>query len=164
MHLPLFFQASAMKDILFIVFFTIGATALCGAILSQELVRYFENIQLLEESTESVEKLESLISDYDELLKQRQDDPNLIKRAIAITMGVDINEPDTVYPKLTANELQAARITLARQQQEKDKKTAVPQLLLRCNEPQRRLGLFLAGASLVLVSFVCFNPGKKAKD
>ena len=94
-----------MRDILFIVFFTIGATALCGSILSRELVKYFENTQLLQESSASVEKLESLISDYKELLKQRQDDPNLIKRIIAVTMGVDINEPNTVYPKLPADEL-----------------------------------------------------------
>ena len=150
-----------MRDILFIVFFTVGATALCGAILSRELVKYFENTQLLEESTDSVEKLEFLISDYEELLKQRQDDPNLIKRIVAVTMGGDVNEPDTAYPKLTANELQAAKITLAKQQKEIAKKKTIPEFIVRCNEPRRRIGLFLAGASLVLISFVCFSPVKK---
>ncbi len=150
-----------MRDILFIVFFTIGATALCGAILSRELVKYFENAQLLEESTASVEKLESLISDYEELLKQRQDDPNLIKRIIAVTMGGEVNEPNTVYPKLTANELQAAKITLAKQQKEIKKKETIPGFIIRCNEHRRRIGLFLAGASLVMISFICFSPVKK---
>lgn len=124
-------------------------------------MKYFENTQLLEESTASVEKLESLISDYEELLKQRQDDPNLVKRIIAVTMGGDVNEPNTAYPKLTANELQAAKITLAKQQKEIKKKKVVPEFLVRCNEPRRRIGLFLAGASLVMVSFICFSPIKK---
>ena len=154
-----------MRDILFIVFFTIGATALCGSILSRELVKYLENTQLLQESIASVEKLESLISDYEELLKQRQDDPNLIKRIISVTMGVDINEPNTVYPKLAANELQAARIAIAKQQKEIEKEKTIPEFLLRCNEPTKRIGLFLAGASLVLISFICFSPIKKeSKD
>ena len=150
-----------MRDILFIVFFTVGAAALCGAILSRELMKYFENTQLLEESTASVEKLESLISDYEELLKQRQDDPNLIKRIIAVTMGGEVNEPNTVYPKLTASELQAAKITLAKQQKETKKKKTIPEFIVRCNEPRRRIGLFLAGASLVMTSFICFGPVKK---
>jgi len=158
-----------MKDIMFIVFFTVGATALCGAILSRELVKYFENTQLLEESTASVEKLESLISDYEELLKQRQDDPNLLKRIVAVTMGSDVNEPKTVYPKLTANELQAAKITLARQQKEIEKKKDIPKFILRCSEPNKRIALFFAGASLVLISFICFSspekqPKKKSQD
>ena len=150
-----------MRDILFIVFFTVGAAALCGAILSRELMKYFENTQLLEESTASVEKLESLISDYEELLRQRQDDPNLIKRIIAVTMGGEVNDPNTVYPKLTASELQAAKITLAKQQKEIKKKETIPEFIVRCNEPRRRIGLFLAGASLVMVSFICFGPVKK---
>jgi hypothetical protein len=37
----------------------------------------------------------------------------------------------------------------------------VPQWLLRCAEPRHRIALFVAGASLIIISMVCFTPEPK---
>ena len=39
--------------------------------------------------------------------------------------------------------------------------SGVPSWLQRCSEPRRRMVLFVAGASLILISLVCFAPEPK---
>ncbi len=166
---------------MFIVFFSIGAAALSGSILFDDVIQYYRNQQLLEDARESLDQLESLNADYDVLLTQLGEDPNLFKRIAPVTLGVGREEPNTVYPIATIEQLAAARKALAKQPAGVPRQTAgsgysdqsgklkvgdssgtVPVWLSRCGEPRRRLMLFLAGAGLVLVSFVCFGLGPKA--
>jgi hypothetical protein len=170
-----------IRAFLFIVFFSVGATALSGSILFDDVIQYYRNQRLLEDARESLNQLESLNADHDVLLTQLGEDPNLFKRIAPVTLGVGREEPNTVYPIATIEQLAAARKALAKQPagrqwqtpegvyhhrsadlKVRDPNAAVPVWLARCGEPRRRLMLFLTGAGLVLVSFVCF--GSRAKE
>jgi hypothetical protein len=171
---------NVIRAFLFIVFFSIGAAALSGSILFDDVIQYHRNQQLLEDARESLDQLESLNADYDVLLTQLGEDPNLFKRIAPVTLGVGREEPNTIYPSATIEQLAAARKALAKQPggmqrqtpgggynhqsanlKVRDSSGTVPVWLTRCGEPRRRLMLFLTGAGLVLVSFVCF--GSRAK-
>ena len=152
---------------MFVVFFGIGTAALTTATLYDDLLRYYRNKQLLRSEEETLKKLESLNADYDALLKQLKEDPALLERIAPATLGTEPNEPNTVYPKVTAEQLDAARKVLAKDSEQQPSGAEVPEWIIRCSEPSRRITLFSAGALLILISFICFSPteekGKRQK-
>ena len=146
---------------LFVVFFSIGAAALSGSILCADLLRYYHNRGLLKAEKEFSNQLKSLNADYDALLQQLRDDPNLVKRIAPVTLGMEHNDVDTIYPKATAEQLAAARKALTEETSTEPADTTLPQWLTRCREPRRRTMLFFAGAGLILISFICFGPAQE---
>jgi len=146
---------------LFIVFFGIGAAALSGSILCEDLVRYYRNNQLLKAAKESLRRLEALNADYDTLLEQLQKDPNAVKRIAPATLGAEPEAEDTIYPKATAEQLAAVREALREEAGHGIGEPAMPDWLVRCSGPARRMILFLAGAFLILISFICFGSAKQ---
>ena len=142
----------------FLVFFSIGAAALGGAVLCDDLILYCQNRQLVKEVERSLERLDSLNGEYDALLAQLENDPNLLKRIAPVTLGTEPEDPNAIYPKARARELALARKALVEQAGEAPAEEAVPRWLQRCSEPSRKLGLFVAGAGLVLISLVFFTP------
>lgn len=149
-----------LRTLLFVVFFSIGTAALAGAILRDDLLRYYRNKQLLRSAEETLSWLESLNADYDALLKQLKENPALLERIAPATLGTEPNEPNTVYPKATAEQLDAARKVLA-EDLEQQSRAEMPDWIARCSEPSKRTILFLAGALLILISFICFGPAKQ---
>lgn len=147
-----------IRTLLFIIFFAIGATALAGAILCDDLIEHYHNKHLLKELQTSIQKLDSVNTDYDVLLTQLEQDPNLIKRIAPATLGTEPNEPNTAYPRATAQKLAAARQALTEDTQQINNQTASPQWLSRCCRGRRRGVLFACGACLVLISFIFFGP------
>lgn len=147
-----------MRVIFFIIFCSIGAVTLSGAILYDELLEYHRNKQLLDAGGKSLKKLESLSSDYDVLTEQLKSDPNLVKRAAAITLGKGENEPNTVYPKAKAQELEAAREAVADDANQASITTELPKWVQRCGEKRKRITLAASGAVLILISFAFFGP------
>ena len=116
---------------------------------------------MLSAAEESTEKLGSLITDYDALLQQWENDPNLAKRVGAITLGTGSADANAVYPKPTPEQLAAARKVLAEESARQSAELTMPGWLVRCSESRRRTVLFLAGAFLVLVSFMFFGGSEK---
>jgi len=153
-----------MRLLLFMVFFGIGAAALSGSILCDDLLRYYHGRQVLQAEQELLRQLKSLNTDYDILLQQLEENPDLIKRAAPVTLGVEPNDANTIYPRPTAEQLNAARKVLTRVQDAPPVEPAIPQWLSRCGEPRRRVMLFFAGAGLVLISLVCFGPAKQTSQ
>ena len=150
--------------LLFAVFFSIGAAALSISSLCDDLLRYYHNKQLLKSAKESLKRLDSLNADYDALLRQLQEDPNLIKRIAHAALGTERKDEDTVYPKVTPEQLDAARKALTEDSNQRFPESArggIPGWLTRCSEPRRRKMLFGAGAVLILVSLVWFGPVKQ---
>lgn len=154
-------RQNILRTFLFVVFFSIGTAALAGAILCDDLLRYYRNKQLLRSAEETLNKLESLNADYDALLKQLEEDPGLLKRLESATLGVEPNEPNTVYPKVTAEQLDAARKVLAEDSEQQPSGAETPDWITRCSEPPKRITLFSAGAILILISFICFGTAEK---
>ena len=158
----------------FVVFFSIGATAMYISIICGELVGRYHKRQLLKAKQEGTNQLKSLNADYDALLEQLREDPNLVKRVAPAILGTKPADADTIYPKATAEQLAAVRRALMEDLSEtpnvkkgvwepglKVVEPMIPGWLSRCSEPRRRIILFLAGAFLSLISFVWFGGVKE---
>jgi hypothetical protein len=146
-----------IRALLFVVFFGIGASAVSISILCDDLLGYYRNRQLLRKAQESLNQLESLNADYDALLQQLDKDPNLIRRIAPVTLGAEPEEEEAVYPKAAERELAAARKALMEDSGRENTEPAAPDWVVRCCEPSRRIILFLAGAFLILISFIWFG-------
>ena len=153
-----------LRTLLFVVFFSVGTAALAGSILCDDLLRYYRNKQLLRSAEESLNQLESLNADYDALLKQLEENPSLLERIAPATLGTEPADANTVYPKVTAEQLDAARKVLAKDLEQQQSKAEVPEWIVRCSEPSKRIILFLAGALLILISFICFGPAARGRS
>ena len=150
-----------LRTLLFVVFFSIGTSALAGSILCDDLLRYYRSKQLLRLAEESLNQLESLNADYDALLRQLEENPSLLERIAPATLGTEPADANTVYPKVTAEQLDAARKVLAKDLEQQQSRAEVPDWITRCSEPPQRIILFLAGAFLILISFICFGPAEE---
>ena len=155
-------RQDAIRMFLFVIFFSVGAAGLYVSMCCDELVRHYRNKQMLKEMEESKSRVESLIADYDALLGRFEKDPNLlIERIAPAALGAEPADTNAVYPKVTAEQLAAAKKVLTEAAEQKSVEPAVPDWLGRCSEPRRRIILFLAGAFLIIVSFVWFGSAKQ---
>jgi len=101
--------------------------------------------------------MKSLIADYNAILTEIERDPNFVKRIAPATLGTEPEDANIVYPK-ASDELQiAAKKVLAGDPNKILVEPPVPGWLTRCSEPRRRILMFLAGAGLILISFICFR-------
>jgi hypothetical protein len=153
-----------LRTLFFVVFFSIGAAALSGSILCEDLLEYYRNRELLKSAEETLSRLESLNTDYDVLLEQLRRDPNLFERIGPATLGTEREDEETIYPKVTPEQLDAARMALTEQSGERPPEPTMQRWLGRCSEPRRRIILFLAGALLVLISFIWFGSSKDKNE
>ncbi len=149
-----------LRTLLFVVFFSIGTVTLAGSILCDDLLRYYRSKQLLRLAEESLNQLQSLNADYDALLKQLEEDPNLLERIAPATLGTEPADANTVYPNVTAEQLDAARKVLAEDLEQQPARAEVPDWVARCSEYPQRIILFSVGAFLIIISFICFGPAK----
>ena len=148
---------------MFVVFFGAGASALSVSILCEDLLGYYNNRELLRREEELLGQLESLEADYDIVLEQLEDDPNVVKRIAPAALGAEHDEADTAYPKARAEELGAARKALEEEKKKGMAEAAVPAWLKRCCGSLQRMVLFIAGGFLVLISFICFGPASEGQ-
>jgi len=148
-----------IQAVFFFLFFSIGAASLSGSILCDDLIQYYQNKQFLREAQQSLNRLESLNTDYDVLLERLEEDPNLVVDRLApATLGTKHEDSNTVYPRATSRQLAAARKALMEESNREPAEVEMPQWLRRSSEPRNRILLFISGVVLVLISFVCFRP------
>jgi hypothetical protein len=157
-------RQNILRTLLFVVFFSIGTAALTAATLYDDLLGYYRNKQLLRSAEETLNKLKSLNADYDALLKQLEDNPNLLERIAPATLGTEPADANTIYPKVTAEQLDAARKVLAEDSKQQQSGAGIPDWITRCSKPSERIILFSAGAFLILISFICFGPTKEKAE
>jgi len=155
---------NAIRTLLFVAFFGVGAAAVGGSVLCDDLVRYYRNRHFLKQSQRFSDRLKSLNADYEALLRKLEDDPNLLDRLAPATIGAEHKDPNTVYPRATARQLAAAKKAIAETAEQEPNAPVMPAYLVRCSEPRPRILLFLCGTALILVSFICFGPAKSPPD
>jgi hypothetical protein len=149
-----------IRTVAFIVFFSIGATVLAAILLCDDLVTLFYLKGLENQSQVNLNKIKSLITDYDIVLGQIEGNPKELARLAPATLGIEVNEPNTVYPRAAADKLAIARRALAEEPNRTEINQGVPPwLCLSCRWPRRHI-LFISGATLVLIAFVFFGPTK----
>jgi hypothetical protein len=154
-------MSNFIRLLLFVVLFSVGAIALAMAVLYPDLLRYYRYNQFLQSARESVEKLESLNAQYDSLLKNIEQDPNLLSRAAPAVIGAEPVDSNAVYPRATAEQLAAAREALEKYDEQKASEQPLPQYLQRLGHPSYRIIMFVCGGGLVLIAFICFGPAQK---
>lgn len=153
---------NVIRTIFFVLFLSSGAASLGGSILCNDLIQYYRNRQLLEAAHESLKRLESLNAEYDALLRQFEQDPNLVRRIAPATLGTAAEDPNTVYPAPAADQLAAAHEALTEKTNPQPADSSMPKWLTRCCQPYHRLMLFLAGAGLIIIALIFFGPAKQA--
>jgi hypothetical protein len=151
-------RQSILHLFFFVIFFSIGALSLGVAVLCDDFVQYCRDKHLVKQAELSVQRLKALNADYDGLLEQLEQNPDLLKRIAPVTLGTEPTDPCAIYPKARAEELAVARKALVEQADQQPAQTPIPAWLQRCSEPTKRIALFIAGAGLILISLVCFTP------
>lgn len=149
-----------IKLLLFIVLFSIGAVSLALAVLYPDILRYYRYNRLLQSARESVDNLESLNERYDALLKNIEQDLNLLSRAAPAVIGAEPVDSNAVYPRATAEQLAAAKEALEKYDKQKASDRPLPQYLGRLGKPLYRIIMFACGCGLVLIAFICFCPAR----
>jgi hypothetical protein len=157
-------KQNIIRTLLFAIFFSVGAAALGASILVDDLLQYYHNRQLLEAAKRNLQRLESLNNDYDALLQRLKTDAGVVKSIAPAIVGSKPADTNAIYPKATAEQLAAAQDVLCEDLARQGTQPMTPKWLGRCSRPARRTALFLAGASLILISFVSFSPLKKEAD
>jgi hypothetical protein len=87
---------NVIHTILFLLFFSLGAALLSIAILCDDLVKHYQNAELLRTAEKSLDRLRSLDADYGAVLKRLQldpNDPNPVKHLAVVTLGPEHQEP-----------------------------------------------------------------------
>jgi hypothetical protein len=153
-----------LRFLVFVIFFSSGAAALGGAVLCDDFIQYCRNKHLVRQAESSIHRLESLNAEYDALLDQLESNPDLLKRIAPVTLGTRIEDPNTIYPKAKARELAIARKAVTDQADGESAEASIPRWLQRCSDPAKRIILFISGASLVLISMVCFTSSPDEED
>ena len=159
--MPAMRKHNVLGMLFFAVFFSVGAAAVSGAVLYDDLLEYYTNRQLLRSAEESLRRLESLNADYDALLRQLWQDPNLVERIAPVAVGAERTQQDTVNPIVTPADLDAARRALTEDSGQGASEPVIPRWLSRCSQPRQRITLFLSGAFLILLSFMWFGPKER---
>jgi hypothetical protein len=152
-----------LRTVFFIFFFSIGAGALSGSILCDELVEYCRNKHLLRIAEERLQRLELLNEDYSALLERLESEPNLVENIAPTVLGKEVSGPNVVYPRGSVEQLAALKEVLERDFGEGSEEPVIFGWLERCGRPVHRLVLFLSGGILVLISFVWFGPSVGAR-
>ena len=104
--------------------------------------------------------------DYDAVLEQLKQNPELIEKLAPAVLGTEPADSNdtTVYPKANADNLAVIRKILAEDVNTDSNTPAIPDWLERSSDPRRRIILFMAGACLILISFDCFAAVKQLPD
>lgn len=146
---------------MFGLFFAVGLAAMSLSFLCDELLTIYNNTQLLKAIETSTNRLQALNTDYDALLKNLRKDPNLTQRLGPAVLGSNPTDTNTAYPKAKAEQLAAARKTLTQQSTpQPPPRSMLHDYIIRCCEPRRQIILFISGAALIIISFICFGQQK----
>jgi hypothetical protein len=150
------------RTVLFCLFAGAGFVALTVSILAGELLDlrlYGLEIQKAEQLNQ---RLQKLTAQYEAVIKQIEDDPNILSRLAGVSLGIEPNTADTAFPRVPEYERLVAEKILLEQLQTKAARPSPPNWLLRINHPWSRTIMFICSAGLIIVSFVCFGTLKKS--
>jgi len=98
-----------VKTILFAVFFSAGAASFGLAILIDDLFDYYQSRRHLERARQNLKKVQALEADYTALADKLQKEPNILRKLGPSTFGTETNDTNAAYPKISAEQLSAAK-------------------------------------------------------
>ena len=151
------------RYIFFCMFFAIGAGSITFSFLAPEILQNYKSMEALERTKINNKKLEDLIDTYDMQIEMTRIDPDVLARLEEKTFGTQTPFDDTVFPYASEELMKLARKAL-----DETEKIIVPTTTFRnyvhhSSNKRNRMGLFYAGAALILIAFICFGAPKKQK-
>lgn len=152
-------KQNVIRTILFVTFFGIGFSCLSLSILANELLALHNKKVRLRSERQYSQKLKSLSDDYEAVLNQLEQDPQMIERIAPVTLGTEPSDANAVYPKASAERLAVAEKVLSEEQSGQLAESQIGFYLNRCSSGPKQTVLFLSGAFLVMISFSCFGSG-----
>jgi hypothetical protein len=149
--------------VFFCLFVGAGLAALTASILTDELLELYLYKLEIKKNEKTNQRLQKLTAEYESVLKQIADDPNILARLAGVGLGAEPNSVDTAYPKVPEHTRLAAEKIL-RGQQSDIEAPSPPAWLTRCNKPLPRMIIFFCSVGLIIVSFICFGTKKQPTD
>jgi hypothetical protein len=152
---------------LFCIFLGVGIGAIVFSIVVDEINDYYTSRDALVKLEADNERLKKLIEEYDLQLAQASADPEILERLKRVTLGEQPESEDTVYPKATKQDIAVAEAVILAGQHTENHDDPFRNILDRCMQERIRLSLFVAGAGLVLLTFLFFGakrPKRPLKD
>lgn len=149
------------RYIFFCLFFSLGAGAMTLSFMAPELLANLKSIEYLNKTEYNNEKLKEMIDIYQRKIDMIENDPQALERLKRKTFGIEPSDDSTVFPKATLEELELADAALKTEINKPADNNKLAIYLERSAEPIAKKGLFLAGAALILISFVSFGTIKE---
>ena len=151
-----------LRYFLFCIFFFVAASAIAISILAEELATYYNNRLLQKQILEENQKINRLISRYDDQIQQIKTEPNILSMLEPITFGSEPEGGDISYPRASTEQLIAAHNALLEDINTgtKPDNTYIARWIHRSTDPKNRKVIFFTGAALMIITFIFFGtPG-----
>jgi len=154
-----------IRYIVFCVFFAAGAGAIALSLLADsEMTAYFRSRAALDKTLKDNEKIQNLISQYQDQITLIEREPNVLSRLQDVAMGrIPEQHADVVYPSGYNPQLTAATRQVLDEAEPTDPNAWTPAWVGRCARPKIRSALFMSGAGLILITFMLFGSSPKTK-
>jgi hypothetical protein len=152
-------KADVWRTVFFCLFVGAGLAALTVSILADEMLDLYLYKVEIQKNRLANERLQKLSAEYDSVIKQIEDDPNILTRLAGVSLGIEPNSVETAYPRVPERARRLAELIML-EQQKKTEQPSPPAWLLRCTEPLPRTIMFLCSVGLIITSFVCFGTRK----
>ena len=157
-------KADVWRTVFFCLFVGAGLAALTVSILANELLELYQYRVELQKNEELNQRLQKLSAEYQAIIEQIEEDPNILARLAGVGLGAEPDSFDTAYPKVPEHTRLTAERILLEQRRAASDEPSPPAWLLRCNKPLARTIMFLCSAGLIIVSFICFGTKKQTPD
>jgi hypothetical protein len=141
----------------FSLFAAVGLLAVSLAVLGPEWKNLYRIKAAAALSEQNNTKITRLLADHQELINLINTDPNVLRRLAEVELGQDVNDPNAIAAKITADYLSQAKLVVDGVENPDIAVPQAPHWLIRATLSSSRIVLFASGAGLVLVSFVCFS-------
>ena len=150
----------------FCLFFSVGFGAMTLAILVEpELMNYYLSRRALSDLYAQNEKIKELTDQYTAQINLIEQEPNVLDRIRVLAFNQPPQREDTIFPRSDNQKLRQKTQTLFDQlEQKQNTQLPPPAWLQRCIQPNIRRALFVAGAVLVLLTFMFFGSTRRAPN
>jgi hypothetical protein len=154
-----------IRYIVFCVFFAVGVGAIALSFLAgAEMTNYFHSRAALDKTLKDNEKMQSLISQYQDQITLIEREPNVLSRLQDVALGrLPEQREGVVYPDAYNPQLTTVARQVLDEAEPTDPNAGTPAWVGRCAKPKMRSALFLSGAGLILITFMLFGSSPKTK-
>jgi len=156
--------ALTIRFLLFTVFFLAGAFAIVLSMLARpELYDYYQSRAALEQIHAQNKRIVDLTEQYAARIALIESNPDILSRFSISTFGRKPEAPDTVFPPEASEKLKAETEKILKAETAPSPVEPLPGWMHRIIRASTRMALFLAGAALIMVTFIFFGTPRSTR-